>query len=384
MKILFVTLAFAPGQVSPYPGVNRYSVELARALQEEGVDVRIVTSREDSSRQSESWHGMDIFRLANSKTLVGRMGVLGDSNLLTFGINLRRNLRLYQDVDLVYTNIPLPLARREAWGRPIVFFIHHAYRIWRASDLLTVPFGHIYEHRTALVAHRVVVPSEATRRDVIRSHNLPERKVVAVHHGVDKKVFRPLGEPGTLGNAGIPTLVYAGLLDARKGTNDLVPIFSRVKCECPDVRLLIVGTGPDERTLRKRLRVANLEESVSFFANLSDVELVECLNSAGVFLFPSRLEGFGFTVVEAMACARPVVAYHNATNREVLGNSELLVPEGDTQAFATKIIGLLRGSLRAREIGVAARRRVEQMFDWRSAALGHIDIFKQACEEGGF
>jgi len=384
MKILFVTLSFAPGQVGQFPGVNRYSIELARALQEEGIELRIVTPREDPLPASDNWHGMEICRLADSKTIAGRMGVLGDANVLTFAFNLRRNLRLYRDVDLVYTNVPLPLWKSRAWGRPIVFLIHHALRIWQASDLFTVPFGYVYEHRTANVANRVIVPSEATRLDVIQIHKLPESKVVAVHHGVDKKVFRPFDELGTIGHATAPILMYVGLLDARKGTHDLVPVFAMVKKEFHDARLLVVGTGPHERTLRKRLGVAKLKMGVRFLANLSDVELAESLNSASVFLFPSKLEGFGFTIVEAMACAKPVVAYHNAINREILGDIELLVREGDKHAFATKIIELLNNPSRAREIGAYARRRVEQMFDWRSAALGHIEVFNEAYEKGGF
>ena len=383
MKILFATLAFDPRHVSPYPGVNRYSLELARALALAGVGVTVVTPLRAELPENEIWHGIEICRLADSKTYAGRLGVIAEGNFVTFALNLRRHPSLYADTDVLYTNIPMYPVEGSWAPMPIVFFLHHVLRFWQVSDLLTVPFGFYYEHMTLKAAHTAVVPSVATRNDVLRQHHLPADKVVVVHHGVNKELFKPSDArtPGQSGNE--IWLMYAGLLDSRKGIRELIPIFVRLHKRNPQIRLLIVGTGLQEDNVKKRLVRHGIQKSVRIVRDLTDGELVNCLNSADIFLFPSRLEGFGLAAVEAMACGKPVVAFSNPFTSEIIGEGGMLIPDGDLDRFAASVEMLLRNPSRAAEIGLAGRRRVEREFDWKLSARAHIEVFERALRDGG-
>src|SRR5438552_1618223 len=126
MNVLFVTLAFDPGHVSPFPGVNRYSVELAKALAMEGVETTVASPLQGTLPSRETWNGIDVYRFPDSKTRAGRLGVIAELNLVTFALNLRRHSRHFHDSDIVFTNLPL-FPTQKAWApTPTVYFLHHA------------------------------------------------------------------------------------------------------------------------------------------------------------------------------------------------------------------------------------------------------------------
>ena len=186
--------------------------------------------------------------------------------------------------------------------------------------------------------------------------------------------FHPFGATGEHKPRQEANLVYVGLLETRKGVDDLLPIFARVNIEIPTAQLTIVGTGPRETELRRLCRGLGLSDRVDFRSSLGDEELAGILGNCNVFLFPSRLEGFGLAAAEAMACGRPVVAYDNATNREVIGDAGVLVPEGDLHEFSASVINLILNPSLASEFGDRGRRRVVGRFSWQSAAHHYIEL----------
>ena len=98
------------------------------------------------------------------------------------------------------------------------------------------------------------------------------------------------------------------------------------------------------------------------------------MNGSDVFVFPSHLEGFGLAVAEAMACGKPVVAYDNQTNREIIGGAGILVPEGDLDKFSSAVINVLQDPALAALLGASARKRVLERFDWNSAAKQYVEL----------
>ena len=113
IRIGLISLAFSPDLVTPFPGVNRYSVSLAEALTVSGCKIKVVTPRLGTSPPHETWRGIEIVRLRDSKSVFGKLGVLGQLNMPTFELNLLRHPRLFQDVDLIQTDIPLIRLRRK-------------------------------------------------------------------------------------------------------------------------------------------------------------------------------------------------------------------------------------------------------------------------------
>jgi len=374
LKIVMITMSFCPGNVTPFPGVNRYSVSLANALTSHGAEVSIVTPLLKGNARHDVWNGIEIIRLQDSKTLFGSLGVLGQLNFRTFEFNLLRHAGLLADSDVLHSDIPLPRMKARLRHKPLVAVVHHAYRIWEGLDFLTVPFGVMYQRKALKRADAVVTPSSSAAKDTVESYNVPREKVKVIYHGVDTALFHPSESSGGHSPHQAPILIYVGLLEARKGVGDLVPLFASVSEKVPECELRIVGEGPGESGLRGFFKRWGLSNRVLIRAHLTNEELAVVLNGSDVFVFPSHLEGFGFAVVEAMACGKPVVAYGNETNREIIGDAGILVPDGDLHAFSSSVVNLLQDPVLAAQLGASARKRVLERFNWNSAARQYIEL----------
>jgi glycosyltransferase involved in cell wall biosynthesis len=109
-------------------------------------------------------------------------------------------------------------------------------------------------------------------------------------------------------------------------------------------------------------------------------ELVEQYSTARAAVVPSFFEGFGFPASEAMACGLPVIANAAGALPEVVGSdgtAGVLVPPRDPRALACAIEALLAEPGRAERMGMAARARVERVFQWKQAAAGLCEVFEE-------
>src|SRR5437016_9074128 len=208
LRIGMVTLSFSPGHVTPFPGVNRYSVSLAEALTSIGAEVRVITPLVGDTTRSEVWQGIEIARIEDSKTVFGRLGVVAELNFRSFELNLIRHIDLINDCDVLHTDIPMPRIGM-SWRRaPLIAVVHHVYRIWTGMDLLTVPFGVMYQRRTLEAAEAVVTPSSSAAEDTMKLYRVPKRKVRIIHHGVDTALFQPRGSMKGVPLTDGPRLAY--------------------------------------------------------------------------------------------------------------------------------------------------------------------------------
>lgn len=208
-------------------------------------------------------------------------------------------------------------------------------------------------------------------------------EVGVIPNGIDAAQFTPADreeiEPDTI--------LYFGTLARKKGVLDLCRIFSSVVERRPHARLLFVGRdAPDART-GSRSTLALCQESLSPQAR-ARVEFVgvqphdrvqEHVRRAALCVFPSYAEAFPVAWLEAMACAKPVVAYDIGWAREVFedGESGVLVPAGDTQAFARTIEELLSDEDARLSLGRAARARVESRFTSERVARQSVERYEQ-------
>ncbi|MFF7632726.1 glycosyltransferase family 4 protein [Kitasatospora sp. NPDC008050] len=204
------------------------------------------------------------------------------------------------------------------------------------------------------------------------------RHAVEITPGVDTTRFTP-GEPAS---RRAPVVLYAGRLDrssAWKGVDVLLHAFARLT-DLPQARLHLVGGGdalPDLLELAERLGIA---EQVTAHGELIGGELVAAIRSAAVLALPSRTEAesFGMALVEAMACATPVVGSavggipHVVTDR----HTGLLVPPGDPAALAGALRELLTDGELADRLGAAGHRQARQRYDWDGLMDRYLELFR--------
>jgi L-malate glycosyltransferase len=172
---------------------------------------------------------------------------------------------------------------------------------------------------------------------------------------------RPPGTPSSLAAAGQKVLLHVSNFRPVKRISDVVRIFERVAREV-DAVLLMVGEGPERSSAQALARRLGLHDRVRFLGTYESI--VEILLQADVFLLPSELESFGLSALEAMACAVPVVGSDTGGLPEVVRHAEsgFLLPVGDVEGMAARVLEILKDEERRREMGLAGRRRAEALF----------------------
>jgi len=236
--------------------------------------------------------------------------------------------------------------------------------------------------RVALAARtcsRIVCVSQRTRGDFARSHPEAAARSVVVANAVDPRFAPGPARPGGAGaDGGAAPVLAVGRLRRKKNLGLLLEAFAGA-ASCARRPLVLAGPpGDAERELRARAARPDLAGRVEFPGHVSDDELLELYRRAACVVFPSRFEGFGLPVLEALACGTPVVASRQGAPPDVTGDACLLFDALDARALAAALDALL-----CDRAGAAARRerglRHAARFSAERAAASMAEVYGQAA-----
>jgi glycosyltransferase involved in cell wall biosynthesis len=229
-------------------------------------------------------------------------------------------------------------------------------------------------------ADAVVAPTAAAADEVATHTAIPRDRITAIHHGVDHapatddEVARVRSDTA-IGAA--PYVVWVGTLEPRKNLGTLIEAFARfvARVDAPH-RLVLVGpsgwlAGAEDAAAR----AAVLGDRVVFTGGVRRDELRALYRGADVLALPSRHEGFGLAVVEAMAQGTPVLASDLPVLREVGGDVARYVPVGDVDAW-TEALGALLGDDALRATLAAAGIAHARAFTWERSARAHLEVYR--------
>jgi glycosyltransferase involved in cell wall biosynthesis len=282
---------------------------------------------------------------------------------------------LLDTLDLVHaTSAGVPPVR----GRPLVATVHDL--AFRHHPDAYPAAGRRYHDRSARIvageAARVLVPSEATARDLAELYAVDRGRVTIVPLGVEPPA-RPdhRGAARLLHDLGVrgPFLLAVGTLEPRKNLPRLLDAFGEVTGELPDHWLVVVGPvgwGP-------RLRPSWESVRVKLAGPVADATLHALYKRADGLAYPSLYEGFGLPVLEAMAHGVPVLTSDRSSLPEVAGDAALLVDPLDRGAIAKGLVRLLSDGDLRRRLKAAGPRRAAG-FTWRATAAATWAAYRQA------
>jgi glycosyltransferase involved in cell wall biosynthesis len=211
-------------------------------------------------------------------------------------------------------------------------------------------------------ADLVITVSQAAADELAAYTAIPVDRVRVVHHGIDAVAVSSAEVADTVARAGLagaPYILWVGTREPRKGLDTLVSAFARLPpAEADGVRLALVGpSGWLDRDLLDADTVRPLGDRLRQLGVVPDADLRALYAGARLFAFPSRHEGFGLPVLEAMAQGTAVVCADIPALREVSGGAARLVPAGDADAWAGAIAGLLADGNAVDRLAAAGRRR---------------------------
>lgn len=189
-------------------------------------------------------------------------------------------------------------------------------------------------------AERVIAVSEYVKQQVMEYYAVAEKKITVIYNGVDQEVFYPLENV----RRDLRKILYVGSEHPRKNLRAVLEVVAALKKKWPEVRLVKVGAAGLSAGRRETERVVNelgLQEAVEWREGVSGVELNQLYNEVGVLLFPSRQEGFGLPVLEAMAAGCPVVCSNTTSLPEVVGAAALMHDPDDIEGMVLSVERLM-------------------------------------------
>ena len=238
---------------------------------------------------------------------------------------------------------------------------------------------------SARTAQSLIADSESTRQDVIRILQIPSKKIVSIQLGVDQK-FRVIDDPLVLERVRrdykLPDrfILYVGLVEPRKNVPLLIRAYKKLIDQGFTVPLVIVGRfGWMYEAVLDQIEGFGLKEQVQFTGYVSGGDLPVIYNLADISVYPTQYEGFGFPVLEAMACGVPVVTSAVSSLPEIVGDAGILIPPDDEGALTEAIANVLRNPDLHAELARKGPIQAAQ-FSWEQTAQKTIQVYRQVLK----
>jgi len=238
------------------------------------------------------------------------------------------------------------------------------------------------EKWSARHADMVVANAEAVRRVCIEEEGCRPERVLVVRNGLDLVRFDAQAAEGLKAPLpvpeGAPFVAVIGNLWPVKGHRVLVEAVGKLAGKLPGWRFLCAGEGPERPWLMRRIAELGLEDRVLLIGHRLDVPAV--LARARAAALCSSAEGLSNALMEAMAARLPAIATRVGGNPELIreGENGFLVPFGDVDALAARLLDLLGGEPgRAVAMGLRGRARIERELTLEAMARGHGDLYRK-------
>ncbi len=392
MRIDIISKEYPP---AVYGGAGVHVAELVRALRDRGdADVRVRCFGADRNEAGTTAYP-DLPQLADANPALKTLGV---------------DIQIAQDcqgADIVhshtwYANMGGHLGGLLA-GSPHIVTAHslEPMRPWKAEQLGGGYRVSSFAERAAYEgAAAVIAVSAGMRQDILRSYpSLDPAKVAVVHNGIDSQLWQPISDTDICRKHGMdpdrPAVIFVGRITRQKG----LPYLMRAAALLPkDIQVVLCAGAPDTPEIQAEVegllaQLRTTRDGVVWIPQmLPRNEVVALLTASTVFACPSVYEPLGIVNLEAMACELPVVATATGGIPEVVvpGETGWLVPIEQVQDgtgtpvdpdrfvhdLAEALTAAVRDRSRAREMGLAGRRRAVEQFSWASIGDKTMEVYR--------
>ena len=292
----------------------------------------------------------------------------GNTLMSVFGKSFTQSLIRKHKFDLIHAHFGsnavaiLPVAK--ALNIPLVASFHG---IDASPAMLNIPSYSKHLPTLFEYASKIVIVSP----HMIDTLNLKKHisKVELIPYGVDSRIFTRNGHRASC-HDGIIRILHSGRLVEKKGVPDLIRAFSELRKKFGNIRLSIIGAGPEGALCRELINKEGLQDKVELLGAMSHAEVLQHMNDSDIFVLNSRtsrqgdMEGTPVSILEAMSMELPVIATYHAGIPQVVKNQEngLLIAEHDQNGLSTALEALITNQNLRDELAQQARQTIISKF----------------------
>jgi len=391
MEIAFFTESFPPTR----DGVAVEVGGLARALTRLGHRVRVFAPNPVKGARPDRFEldGIDVTRVRSVP-----VPVYSEYRWPVFPFLAVRGVEFGDQVDVVHVHTPgvmggIGFLAARRWGKPLVGTFHT--NVWEMREsfadrplvLLFLRIARTWSLGTYWRCDVTTAPTEAARTALLEYARKPFRRPVeVVPNGIEVERFRPgLTVPDWRARCGLgpdPLVTYLGRLTSDKGVHRFLDAVAEVS-PSSSFGAVVVGSGPEERAVRERLRDDSRLARVRYVGPVAEEEKPSLLAQSDVFVLPSTADTSSLALLEAMASGAACIASNEGGPADILedGRTGRLVPVRAPGAVGTALRELLEDGPGRAALGSAARSTVLRTASIESSARRFISLYELLLEE---
>jgi len=343
-------------------GIASHVLGLAKRLRTRGYSITLMTRGD--------WQGIREFEYEGFRTIKVPFYTFYPFHVYFHGLFVREAIEaLTPQPDLIHLHSPLVPAVPKKW--PIVTTFHtpmlvdtgYVENIGLRTFLIKLmgkTTSYWLEKKLLNISDAVITVSQGVADELRSYYGFSGTHLYLITNVVDTEFYKP-----DTHSTKEKKLLYVGRLAYRKGLFEIVKSASIVVKAYPDVKYVIVGSGPLENKIRKMVDRDNISLNFEFCGEIRDSsKIVQYYQNAYAVLFPSYYEGCPIALLEAMACGKPVISTNASFTKGILedGLNAILIKPKSAEELAKATIKLLSSEELCKSLGEAARKTaVEKM-----------------------
>lgn len=255
-------------------------------------------------------------------------------------------------------------------------YFKHCYSFWQYWQL------EISTKRAVKKSWKIIVPSEATKKDLIKFYDCPKNKITVIAHGAPEypKIlqFSSLEKEKIMKRFNLKDddlfVFYVGRLESKKNLVRLIEGFARFLKEFPDWKLILAGkNGVGYEDILEAVALLGLNKNVVMPGYITEREKLFLMSACRIVAFPSLYEGFGLPVLEGFAMRRPVLTSNVSSMPEVAGDAAFLVNPEKVEEIGVGLKRLASDGFFVNQLINKGEKQVER-FEWEKAARQTYDV----------
>lgn len=394
LKVCFVSMQYPPNTLG---GAGVYAHCLCNELAKRGHEMHVITYATNKAHSQDKAHSVHVHRITVTDKPILKT--------VSYWLKLRKHYKKLQKeigFDLLHANVTSDLSLTENLVKtPRIVTIHHLAKTtfslsnhlsgFKEETSLTtwlekklIDFDKIVMQR----AHKIIAVSHFTKASITSTYHVPSSKTHVIYNGIYPWQYHcnetEIAETKkTYAIKNQPAILYVGRLEQRKGLVFLLQAFALLS-KRTDCKLIITGDG-DKASYKKIAESIGIKDRAIFTGYLDEVSLKRLYAACTVFVLPSLLEGFGLTLLEAMASAKPVVATNMGGIPEIIKNDihgKLVEPKNPEQ-LCEALKFYIENPENAKKTGEQNRKYVTETFSWTKTAAETELLYKSLMQPNG-